>query len=159
MTWALFSTTLSIGAALGIWLLWTNETPGWWFNVLFTVMNACIAVAPWPILANSIREAGLENRLEAVWRDIRSIAVATHGRVINRHCALAEDGSVASFTLLIEVPDCQPICAKRYPINEGEYLLQTQVPGVGSEVRVWRIPNASADTPIVIEVADPSVVN
>lgn len=39
-------------------------------------------------------------------------------------------------------------------------LLQSQVPGVGVEVRVWRVVEAGVDpgVPIVIQAADPSVV-
>jgi hypothetical protein len=37
-------------------------------------------------------------------------------------------------------------------------LLQTEVPGVGAKVRVWRIREAGPEDPLVVEVQDPSVV-
>lgn len=159
ISFALMSAIASIFAAGAIFALWTNETPGRWFNLLFTVMLSGLAATPWTILIGSIRLANLERRLEAVWRNIGPTAVATSGRVNQRYWALAEDGSVLSFTLVVQASDCQPICGEWRPLNSREYLLQTQVPGIGSEVRVWRVPDAAIDAPLVIEVADPSVVN
>ncbi|MFK3781770.1 hypothetical protein [Agrobacterium sp. NPDC089420] len=158
ISFALMSTIASAIAAGAIFALWTSETPGWWFNVLFTVMLSSLAGSLWAILISSIRLASLEHHLQAVWRDIGPTAVATSGRVKERYWALAEDGSVLSFTLVVQGSDRQSICGEWQPVNSREYLLQTQVPGIGSEVRIWRVPDAAIDAPLVIEVADPSVV-
>ncbi|MBX9401642.1 hypothetical protein K4L06_09980 [Lysobacter sp. BMK333-48F3] len=155
---AFLNLVASAGAAWAIVQLWTDETPGWWFNLIFTVLLACLVLALWAILAGSIRQATLERRLEALWREIGPTAVATAGQVTGRCWVLAEDGSVSSFVLLVRLADGLALQAHWNPDNSRECLLQTQVPGVGAQARVWRVPDAAADAPLVIETADPSVV-
>lgn len=159
VSFALLNMIATAGAGWTIHALWTNETPGWWFNAIFTVMTGGLAVALWAILIGSIQEANLERRLQMVWRDIAPSAIAVVGRVTDRHWVLADDGSVASFTLVVQPSDGQPLHGQWRPANSREYLLQPQVPGIGSEARIWRAPDASNETPLVIEVADPTVVS
>lgn len=155
---ALLNLVASAGAAWAIVRLWTDETPGWWFNLIFTVLLACLALALWAVLVGSIRQAALERRLEALWREIGPTAVATAGQVTGRRWVLAEDGSVSSFALVVRLADGLALQARWNPDNTRECLLQTQVPGVGAQARIWRVPDAAADAPAVVEVADPSVV-
>lgn len=155
---ALLSTLMTVGAALAIFALWTNETPGLWFNLIFTAMSGALAIVPWAILMNLIGRANLEQHWQAVWRGIAATAVVTTGRVAERNWVLAEDGSVISFALGVKTSDGRSIQGEWYPPNARTCLLQSQVPGIGSEARVWHAPDASATLPLVIEVADPSVV-
>ena len=155
---ALLNLIASIGAIWGSYQLWTDETPGWWFNLIFTVMLGGLALALWAILYGSIQQAKLEARLQAVWRAIGPRAVASGGRVTERRWKLAEEGAVTAFSLVVQISDERPVRGEWHPVDSRAYLLQTQVPGVGAEVRVWRAANAAADAPLVIEVADPSVV-
>ncbi|RDZ28049.1 hypothetical protein DX914_02570 [Lysobacter silvisoli] len=156
---ALLNVTVTLGAAWALYQLWTEQTPGWWFNLIFTVMIGGLTLALWAILRGSIRQAEHEARLQAVWRDIGPRAVATAGRVTERHCVMAEGGEVMRFELVVQAPGGAPIHGQWQPANARLYLLQPQVPGVGAEVRIWRAPNTPANAPLVIEVADPSVVH
>lgn len=155
---ALLNVIASAGAAWAIYLLWTDDTPGWWFNLIFTVMLGGLALALWAVLSGSIQQAKREARLQTIWRGIAPRAVATGGRVSERRWKLAEDGAVASFSLVVQIPGDRPICGHWRPTSSREQLLQTQVPGVGAEARVWRAANSAHQAPLVIEVADPSVV-
>lgn len=155
----LLNLVVSIGAAWAIVRLWTDQTPGWWFNLIFTVMLGGVALALWAILIGSIQQAALERELQALWRKIGPTAVAAAGRVSERRWALAEDGSVSSFALVVRLDDGLCLEGLWRPENSGQRLLQTQVPGVGAHARVWRAANAAAAAPLVIEVADPSVVD
>ncbi|HZX76878.1 MAG TPA: hypothetical protein VFE83_06835 [Lysobacter sp.] len=158
VAFALFNTLATAGAALAIFALWTGETPGWWFNVIFTVMIGGLAVALWAILIGSIEQANLERHLQTVWREIAPRAVAATARVTERRWVLAEDGSVTSFALVVQPPDGRPLCARWRPDTSRDCLLQSQVPGVGSEARVWRAPDGLVAAPLVVEVADPTIV-
>lgn len=155
---ALLNATASVGAAWAIYQLWTDESPGWWFNLIFTVMLGGLALALWAILFGSIQQAKLEAQLQTIWRGIAPHAVATSGRVSERRWKLAEDGAVVAFSLVVQIAADKPIRGQWHPATSSERLLQTQVPGVGAGARVWRAPNAPDEAPLVIEVADPSVV-
>lgn len=155
----LLNLVASIGAAWAIVQLWTGQTPGWWFNLIFTVMLGGMALALWAILIGSIQQAKLERELQARWREIGPTAVADAGRVSERRWSLAEDGSVSSFALVLRFDDGLCLEGLWRPEDSSQRLLQTQVPGVGAHARVWRAANAAAAAPLVIEVADPSVVD
>lgn len=155
----LLNLVASIGAAWAIVLLWTDDTPGWWFNLIFTVMLGGLALALWAALVGSIQQARLERELQAMWRKIGPTAVAASGRVSDRRWALAEDGAVSCFALVVQLADGPSVEGRWNPQHSDQRLLQTQVPGVGAQARVWRIPNAAANAPLLIEVADPSVVD
>lgn len=164
VVFALVSLVASVGAVFAITMLWVEETPGWWFSLLFTVMIGGIPVAMWAILIGSIEEARVEVAMQLAWMEGRHRARAEPGTVAQRRTGLADDGSVSSFDLVVTVGDGQTIAGGwRPPTASGRRLLQTQVPGVGSPVRVWRLDDAGAGvrsgpSPIVIEVADPTVV-
>lgn len=155
---ALANTVVSAAAAGALFLLWTRPTPGLWFQLLFTVMLVGLAAAPWAILAGSIRQANVERGLQATWRDIAGRASAVEARVIERDWTLSEDGSVASFALTVRTADAASLRGRWRPEDASHGLLQAQVPGVGAVVRVWRVADAPAGAPLVIEAADPSVV-
>ncbi|MBN7138927.1 hypothetical protein A7A76_07395 [Lysobacter enzymogenes] len=139
-------------------ILWTHATPGWWFDLLFTLMLAGLAAALWALRAASIRQARFERGLQARWRELAPAAVATAGRVVGRDWVLAEDGSVSSFVLTVQAGEGESVSGLWQPANARQSLLQAQVPGIGAPVRIWRAPGAPADAPLAIEVADPSVV-
>lgn len=155
---ALMNLIAGAGAVWAVAQLWTEPTPGWWFNLIFTVMLVGLAIALWAVLAACIRQAKLERGLEAQWREIRPGAIAAAGRVTGRHWVLAEDGSLSSFALIVRLGDGRALEGRWNPQSSRDYLLQTQVPGVGAEARVWYVPDAAAEAPLVIEVADASVV-
>jgi len=145
-------------AAWGVYILWTHDTPGGWFDLLFTVMLAGLAAALWALRAASIRQAQFERGLQARWRELAPAAAAASGRVAGRDWVLAEDGSVSSFELTVRLDDSETVSGRWQPATARQSLLQAQVPGIGAPVRVWRAPQAPADAPLAIEVADPSVV-
>ncbi|WP_206413783.1 hypothetical protein [Lysobacter enzymogenes] len=155
---AVANTFASALAAWGICILWTHATPGWWFDLLFTLMLAGLAAALWALRAASIRQARFERGLQARWRELAPAAVATAGRVVGRDWVLAEDGSVSSFVLTVQAGEGESVSGLWQPANARQSLLQAQVPGIGAPVRIWRAPGAPADAPLAIEVADPSVV-
>lgn len=158
LLFALMCATASACAAWMIYELWTGETPGWWFNLLFTVMIGGLALALWGILVGSIRQARHEAQLQTAWSDIAPTAIAMPARVTDRYWALAEDGAVMAFTLTVQGEEGRTVCGEWHLADSRGQLLQTQVPGIGVAVRVWRAADAGTDAPLVIEVADPSVV-
>ncbi|WP_022892494.1 hypothetical protein [Agromyces subbeticus] len=162
VVFALVSLVASVGAVFAITMLWIEETPGWWFSLIFTVMIGGIPVALWAILIGSIEEARVERAMQLAWRDGRHRARAAAGTVAERRTGLSDDGSVSSFDLVVTLGDGQTIAGSwRPPTASGRRLLQTQVPGVGTLVRVWNLADAGAGSsasPVVIEVADPTVV-
>lgn len=159
---ALAGLVATAGAAVALVLLWTDETPGWWFNLIFTVMIGGIPVVLWAILVGSIQDARTERALQECWQEHRHRARAEHGTVADRRIALSDDGSVSSFDLVVTLRGEEALSGSWRPrTSSGRPLLQTQVPGVGTAVRVWRIADADAAasaSPVVIEVADPTVV-
>ncbi|MBM7832557.1 hypothetical protein JOE59_003262 [Agromyces cerinus] len=159
---ALAGLVATAAAAVALVLLWTDETPGWWFNLIFTVMISGIPITLWAILIGSIQEAGTERAMQETWQEHRHHARAEQGSVTDRRIALSDDGSVSSFDLVVALGNAGTLRGTWRPrTSSGRPLLQTQVPGVGTEVRVWRIADAGADpsaSPVVIEVADPTVV-
>lgn len=155
---AVANTLASALVAWGVYTLWTHATPGWWFDLLFTLMLGGLTAALWALRAASIRQAQFERGLQARWRELAPGAVATAGRVVGRDWVLAEEGSVSSFVLTVQAGAGETLSGLWLPANARQSLLQAQVPGIGAWVRVWRAPGASADAPLAIEVADPSVV-
>lgn len=164
---ALVNVAATVGAGFAVRLLWTEETPGLWFTLLFTVMVAGIPVALWAILIGSIGAAKVDRELQATWERVRHRARVERGNVVGRRIGLAEDGSVSSFDLDVTLADGSDLRGEWRPRTASSRpLLQPQVPGVGAEVRVWRVAAPEAgDTdaagpaiPVVIEVADASVV-
>ncbi|KRC61448.1 hypothetical protein ASE14_11300 [Agromyces sp. Root81] len=159
---ALAGLVATAGAVAALVMLWTDETPGWWFNVIFTVMIGGIPVVLWAILIGSIQDAGAERAMQEVWQEHRHHARAERGSVADRRIALSDDGSVSSFDLVVTLGTGGTLEGSWRPrTSSSRPLLQTQVPGVGTAVRVWRIADAGVDpsaSPVVIEVTDPTVV-
>ena len=73
---ALVGLVATAGAVAALVLLWTDETPGWWFNLIFTVMICGIPVVVWAILIGSIRDARAERAFEETWQEHRHRARA-----------------------------------------------------------------------------------
>ena len=147
----------SLAACFLVWVLWTNETPGWWFSLLFTVFLAGISVALWAVYASAIRTGSERALAQAVWTESLGSARPTAGTVIARDVSTTDDGSVSSFDLTVLAgSQLQGTWQRR--TASARLLLQTQVPGVGAAVRVWSASGAPAGSPSVIEVLDPTVV-
>ncbi|MFK4729693.1 hypothetical protein ROT00_08420 [Agromyces mediolanus] len=157
IAFALVSLAATAGAATGIALLWTEQTPGLWFSVLFSVLLGALGLVPWLVLLGSITAAREDVEAQAAWRTARGRATPVAGRVTARRTQLAEEGTPTSFELDVELPDGGRLTAEWQPERASQRLLQTQVPGVGSPVRVWRTAGMP-EAPVVVEVGDPSVV-
>lgn len=148
----------TVGAGWGVYLLWTQETPGLWFNVLFTVVVAAIPAVLWIFLLGSGVEAKSDGQSEAEWKETRDSARAWRGSVVARDIQLAEEGSVSSFELTIALEDGSNARGRWRPAKASSRLpLQPQVPGIGSDVLVWRVPGADS-APLIIQVIDPTIV-
>lgn len=152
----------TVGAVFALRLLWTDETPGWWFNVIFTIMIGGILVVLWVILIGTGEEAKSDRAMQAMWEASGHRARAERGSVLARDVNLAEDGRVSSFDLVVMLDGGQTLSGRWRPQRaSSRLLLQPQVPGVGAEVRVWRVVEpgtAPGVVPLVIQVGDPSVV-
>ncbi len=134
-------------------VLWTGETPGWWFSLLFTVIIVGLDVALWAAYVASIRNGTEAVAAQARWNAALSSVRMLPGTVTARTVATIEDGTVDAFDLTVDAGHPVTAAWKR---RSRVGLLQTQVPGVGAPVRVWT--TAVAGDPIVVEVLDPSVV-
>lgn len=137
-------------AAVGIASLWTAQTPGLWFSILFTVLLGGLTLGFWAAYLVSFGSAAQARRAEAAWEAGCATAVPADGRVTDRKVAVTDTGRVSGFDLTIALPDGTVVAAWH---GRGEPILQPQVPGVGAPVRVWR-----ADGALVVEVVDPTVV-
>ncbi|MFC6355751.1 hypothetical protein [Luethyella okanaganae] len=159
----LMALVLTVGTALfagSLYILWTEETPGWWFDLLFSLMLIGLPVALWVAYFAAIREADEEIRMQEQWAVARAEARLIHGHVMSRDVRVAEDGTVNSFILTLGLADASRLVAKWRPPRESpRYILQTQVPSVGAEAHVWLLGEATPDRPLVAEVVDPSVVS
>ncbi|MFF2843287.1 hypothetical protein [Paenarthrobacter sp. NPDC057981] len=155
---AVVNALATVGAGWAVYLLWTEETPGLWFNVLFTVVTAAIPLVLWIILLGSGVEAKSDVQREAEWEETRESARAWRGSVVARDIQLAEEGSVSSFDLTVALEDGSNVRGRWRPAKASSRLpLQPQVPGVGSDVLVWRVPGADS-APLIIQVIDPTIV-
>lgn len=159
---AFVNVVVTVAALFELYFLWISETPGWWFNLIFTVMIGGIPVVLWAILIGTGEEAKFDYATQAKWDESRHYARAGRGSVLGRDIRLTENGSVSSFDLTVTLGDGSTLSGRWRPQkSSGPSLLQSQVPGVGAEVRVWRIVEAGVDpsaVPVVIQAADPSVV-
>ncbi|MCM3658875.1 hypothetical protein M3147_16585 [Agromyces mediolanus] len=144
-------------AAGGIVLLWREETPGWWFSLLFTLLLGALALALWLLLIGSIGAAREDREAQTAWSAVRERATATAGRIAARRTELAEEGTPTSFELDVELEGGERVTAEWRLERAAQRLLQSQVPGIGAPVRVWRAAGMP-QAPVVVEVADPSVV-
>lgn len=159
---AAINCVVTVAVVVVIFLLWTDETPGWWFNAIFTVMLGGIAVALWAILRGAGVEAADHEAMEAAWGRSRHRARAERGQVTARSSTLTDRGAVSSFELTVMLDGGSHFSALWRPAKSPDgYLLQPQVPGVGSDVRVWLLPEDAGNPtegPAVIQVADATVI-
>ncbi|MGF6823994.1 hypothetical protein M2317_002919 [Microbacterium sp. ZKA21] len=151
----------AVGTGILLLLLWTGDSP-WWFNLIFTFMPGFVvgfAVA----FADSTRRARTEEVLALRWAEARGMARSGDGRVVDRQVSLTEHGGVSAFTLTVTDPAGSVIRARwfRSTPDAGDVtLLQTQVPALGSRVRIWQIgSSAEEDAPVIVEALDPSIVS
>lgn len=157
LAFAAAAAVATAAAAWGVVLLWTEETPGSWFSLLFSVLLGAIGLVPWFLLSGSIGAAREDRAAQTAWSAARDSATPTAGRVVARRTQLAEEGTPTSFELDVELADGSRLTAEWRLERASQRLLQTQVPGVGAVVRVWRTAGMP-EAPVVVEVADSSVV-
>lgn len=154
---------LLVAAAVGttalLVALGTSDSPGWWFNVLFTVLPALFLFGCAVALLESQRASKRERELSERWASTHGRARPTAGKVVARDVQLMEHGGVSSFTVTVEADDGRTIHARWFrtsPAHEGGTLLQPQVPAIGSDARIWAVPGPAVDEPCVVEALDPS---
>ena len=152
------ATLLAVGTAVfvvSLRALWSADVP-WWFSLLFTVMLVGLPLAAWVAYISAIRRAGEDLGFQGQWAASRGRARLALGHISDRAVQTSEAGTVTSFVLTVDIPNSPQVKATWHPARETpNYLLQTQVPGVGAEVRVWLLDSAEV---VVVEVVDPSVV-
>ncbi|MDQ0644498.1 hypothetical protein [Microbacterium murale] len=157
--WALLALA-SIGTAILLINLWTSDSP-WWFNVIFTLMPALFIIGCAVAVVESGRLSRMESLLTQRWAQIRQHATLTEGRVTDRAVSLLDNGGASSFALMVTDAAGVQVHARWHrsnPDNQGETLLQTQIPAIGSKVRIWAVGMPDAEAPIIVEALDPSVV-
>jgi hypothetical protein len=151
---------LLLATAVGvssIIFLWTEQTPGWWFSLLFTVVTAALVIVLWIAFLGSVAQSAERVSARSRWADATGRVEQLDGTVVARTVNTVEDGGVDSFTLVVDTTE-GPVTARwERPTARSRMLLQPQVPGIGAQARVWRIRDADADGPVVVEVRDPSV--
>lgn len=153
---------LTAGAAIAVSLvvvLWTFPTPGWWFSLLFTVMVGGLALGSWAGFIAGLRTGQERERASAAWLERSARARASSGVVVSRETATSESGTVMRFQLTATTEGGATVRGTWRPQPGASSLLQPQVPGVGSPVRVWGIEPRSDADPVVIEVLDPTVTS
>ncbi|PRB06917.1 hypothetical protein [Microbacterium sp. MYb64] len=138
--------------------LWTMTTPGVWFSLFFTVFIAVLVVVLWAVYIGSLVHSAERVRAHARWLDAAGRIERLDGAVRARTVSTIEDGGVDRFELVVDVAGGALSGTWERATAGTPMLLQTQVPGVGARARIWRIRDADADAPLVIEVRDPSVV-
>lgn len=144
-------------AAVMLASLWLGETPGLWFQLLFTVFIGGIAVAMWAVAVGARATGRQRAAATAAWAAGRDRAVPAAGRVTARHVALSDVGGVSAFDVVVDVGG-ERVAANWVPYPKRSVtLLQPQVPGVGAPVRVWSVTGDPA-SPRVVEVVDPTRV-
>lgn len=137
--------------------LWTMATPGWWFSLLFTVLIGALVIVLWLAFAGAVAQSAERVRARARWAEASGRIERLAGTVASRTVSTIEDGGVDRFELGVDTPSGRVSALWERPTARSPMLLQTQVPGVGATARVWRIRDADADGPVVVEVQDPSV--
>jgi len=148
----------TVAGAGAIVPLWTTPTPGLWFSLLFTVLIAVLVVVLWLVYIGSLAHSAERVRAHARWRGAAGRIDRLDGTVRARTVSTIEDGGVDRFELAVDTAEGPVLAAWERATARSPMLLQTQVPGVGARARIWRIIDAGADAPLVIEVRDPSVV-
>jgi len=155
---AALAVLLFIASAIAVFLiaiLWVFETPGWWFSLLFTVMIGGLTCALWFGYIGAIRSGVRRENAIARWAELA--VRASDGVIVARDVVTSDDGSVPRFELTVRT-ELGTVMSGQWVAQHGRYLLQPQVPGVGSPVRVWRDEQGLDTDPLVIEALDPTVV-
>ncbi|MFB7251015.1 hypothetical protein [Microbacterium sp. NPDC056234] len=150
----------AVGCGILVFHLWTGDSP-WWFNLIFTFMPGFVVVGFGAALADSNRRLRREGVLSRRWDETWKRASSTEGRVTDRSVALLDNGGVSSFTLTVTSTAGSVIRARWFRNNPdvGDVtLLQTQVPAVGSRVRIWQVGGLVEDAPVIVQALDPSIV-
>ena len=150
---------VTVAAALAVYLiliLWILETPGWWFSLIFTVMIGLFAMGITFGYVESLRSGVRREQASARWAEIVGIVRANSGVVTAREVATREDGSVPRFGLTVRT-ERGAVVTGAWRSQSARSLLQSQVPGVGAHVRIWRNEHGPDTDPLVIEVLDPTV--
>ncbi|WP_285728195.1 hypothetical protein [Psychromicrobium xiongbiense] len=134
-----FATVVCLGA---IALPWTEETPGWWFGALLTIILLLLPAGFWAGYASAVRDGRWEGAAQQQWWEAGAGAGsrAYRGTVTVRQVNLREDGGVSSFTLTVagatsagpEVSLASFDADWHRPAGQAADLLQPQVPGVGA---------------------------
>ena len=150
----------AIGTVFIVIMLWRDDSP-WWFDVIFTVMPSFFVFGCGFALWESGRLSRSEQRLAQRWASTRERATSTGGRVSDRQVSLMEHGGVSSFTLTVasdEGPSIRARWHRSNPDERADTLLQTQIPAIGSRVRIWSVGMPDDDAPVIVEALDASVV-
>lgn len=150
----------AIGTAILLFNLWTSN-PQWWFNLIFTIMPVLFLGGCAMAVVGSGRRSRAEALLAERWAQIRNRATSTEARVTDRAVALLDNGGASSFALMVTDPSGAQVHARWHrsnPDNQSDTVLQTQIPAIGSKVRIWSVGMPDADALIVVEALDPSVV-
>jgi hypothetical protein len=151
---------VAVAAALAVCLiliLWIFETPGWWFSLIFTLMVGGFALGIGVAYVEALRSGVRREQASARWAEILSEVRGSPGIVVSRDVATREDGAVPRFALTVRTERGDLVTGEWRPQPSANSLLQSQVPGVGAHVRVWRVEGSPDSDPLVIEVLDPTV--
>jgi len=153
----LLVTAAAVLAVYLILILWIFETPGWWFSLIFTVMVGGFALGIGLAYREALRSGVRREQASARWAEILGEVRASPGIVVSRDVATREDGAVPRFELRVKTEHGTLVAGEWRPQPSARSLLQSQVPGVGAHVRVWRAERSPDSDPLVIEVLDPTV--
>lgn len=142
----------AMGCFGGVLLLWSSDSPGIWFNLIFTVMGTIFGLGIVAAVVSWHSTARQEELAKAAWLSAPP-SYHEHAIVTDRKVNIqSESGVVNRIGLLVHTGQEQ--LAATWRGRRADAILQAQVPGPGSRVRLWR----SSAGPLVIEVADPTVV-
>lgn len=157
----LLAALLAVASSLAgyfILMLWVLETPGWWFSLLFTVMIGGLTLGLWAGYLGALRSGVRREQASARWQEIAPAVRFVPGVITSRNVITGDDGSVPRFELTVRTESGTVVSGTWRP-RAARYLLQPQVPGVGTSVRVWSVAPQTGVEPLVIEVLDPTVVS
>ncbi len=158
VTLAVLLVIAALVAGGAIFLLWTEPTPGAWFSLLFTVMITGLVAALVLAYIGAVRDGRARAEARDLWSTAPKRAVE-HARVISRDVSTQEDGQVGSFEVTVLLDEGTELRGRwSRPKASSRAILQSQVPGIGQPVRVWRMAAGIGDGVHVIDVVDPSAI-
>lgn len=133
--------------------VWLGETPGLWFNLLFTVLPGLFGLGMISVAFDWHTPASAEEAARERWRSNPPVGPPIGGVVADRNVDIgSESGQVTTVALLVQVGGEQTPAAWRR--RGTQTLLQPQVPVIGSPVRLWRSPGGA----VLVEALDPSAI-